>query len=578
MNKKNQHTLYWRYRLPLIIAEIIENEADIVTIQENDHPDVIESALNVRAKKDSKSEENIWKCEYVARTQSPIENMANLPFGKNKKDGSTICWDITKFTQDEKFEQEESAYSDYEITNENGLKETLSNGNIYVAVKLNHTATEKNIVVVTTQLESEKTLTGENIRIHQMKELMKKMNEWKKNDSNIIFTSDLNAIPEQNARDLQIMPAENKRCVNKPYEKLFLEQFNLAGEWYCQQTEKDKIDGDIYKAEFKDSSFTKTDSKKSYDITSSSHKFRMSIDETVYELRRTSEENEWKSTDENNKKELKCQKFTADKPTTVVAGIFDLIQNFSGKTFYDSFSQKYVIDQYDTTKPTTITMKINDTDKWTITKTDDTYTATPISAETKGSCILMGQSYVWRCENGLIGEQKLKFHMKWSQKLENTYKYNYPDVVYKYVTNFVTDAKTEKAEVDFVKTNILKSDENFDSVVKDAKTKYIKHVNEIVDNIVAVAEEDKKNSTEMGLISSQKKLSLDQKEPLTVLSKSNPQTPSTEDYIFATKELTPVAHLSYFLDEMLATNVEGGAPSFNYPSNHVALMTRYRFA
>jgi len=415
-----------------------------------------------------------------------------------------------------------------------------------------------------------------------MKELMKKMNEWKKNDSNIIFTSDLNAIPEQNARDLQIK--ENERHVIKStYENILLEQFNLAGEWYCQQTETGKMDGDIYKAEFKDSSFTKTDSKKSYDITSSSHKFRMSIDETVYELRRTSEENMWISTDvNNNKKYLTCQKFTANKPTTVDAGIFNLIQNFSGKTFYDSFSQKYVIDQYNTTTPTTITMKINDTDTWTITKTDDTYTATPTSAETKGSCILMGQSYLWRCENGLIGEQKLNFHMKWSQKLENTYKYNYPDVVYKYVTNFVTDAKTEKAEVDFVKTNILKSDEKFDSVVKDAKTKYIKHVNEIVDNIVAVAEEDKKNSTEMGLISSQKKLSLDQKEPLTVLSKSNPQTLSTEDYIFATKELTPVAHLSYFLDEMIAiareAKVEGGAPSFNYPSNHVALMTRYRFA
>jgi len=54
--------------------------------------------------------------------------------------------------------------------------------------------------------------------------------------------------------------------------------------------------------------------------------------------------------------------------------------------------------------------------------------------------------------------------------------------------------------------------------------------------------------------------------------------PPTEDYIFATKELTPVAHLS-FSEEMkaIATGL-GSAPSFNYPSNHVALMTRYRFA
>merc|ERR1711964_646154 len=49
MESANQHYLYWRYRLPLIVDEIISNEAHIVTLQENDHPEDIEAALNVKA-------------------------------------------------------------------------------------------------------------------------------------------------------------------------------------------------------------------------------------------------------------------------------------------------------------------------------------------------------------------------------------------------------------------------------------------------------------------------------------------------------------------------------------------------
>jgi hypothetical protein len=494
--------------------------------------------------------------------------VAYLPVGKHKKDGSTICWDVTKFTQDKEFKQKESAYSDYPEQTVDGLsKQKISNGNIYVAVKLNHTATNKNIVVVTTQLESEKTLGGEIMRMHQMKELMKKMNEWKKNGLNIIFTSDLNAIPEQNTRE-----------ISREAEKIVLEEFNLQGKWYCQETVPNTTveDGKTYKAEFKDMSFIKADGSP-IPITSKPYKFTMSIDKTDYELYKTCSMENWRSTD--GKKRINCEEVTAINattvPTTVTADDFDIrLQNLCGKTFYDSFSQKYVIDQYDSATPKKTTMTINGTDKWTIEKDENTvdYIAKPTNADTKVSCYLNGQEYEWACIEDVTPRKS--FDMIWSHKL-NTYQMNYPDGVYNYITNDAT-AETKvlvDQKVTLVKQGITDFAKTNDSVVKDAKNKYIKHVEETVNNIVTVAAEDKKNSTEMGLISSQKKLLLDQKEPKTVMSRSNPQTPYTEDYIFATKELTPVAYLSFPYGKL-----REGAPNFQYPSNHVALMTRYRFA
>ena len=41
MKTENQHFLYWRYRISLIVAEIVKNKADIVAIEGNDHPEVI---------------------------------------------------------------------------------------------------------------------------------------------------------------------------------------------------------------------------------------------------------------------------------------------------------------------------------------------------------------------------------------------------------------------------------------------------------------------------------------------------------------------------------------------------------
>jgi len=496
MSKQNQHTLYWRYRLPLIIAEIIENKADIVTIQENDHPDAIENALNVRAKKDSKSKEDIWKCEYVARTESPIENVAYLPVGKHKKDGSTICWDVTKFTQDKEFEQKESAYSDYEPTVDGLSEQTISNGNIYVAVKLNHTATKKNIVVVTTQLESEKTLGGEIMRMQQMKELMKKMNEWKKNGLNIIFTSDLNAIPEQNTRD-----------ISREAENIVLEEFNLEGKWYCQKIDQDQMGGGddkTYKAEFKDMSFIKADGS-SIPITSKPYKFTMSIDKTDYELQKFSMKNKWRSTD--RKKTINCQEVTAPNaeivPDTVTAGIFNIrLQNFCGKTFYDSFSQKYVIDQYDSATPKKTNMTINGADQWTIEKDEDKkgYMAKSTNADTKVLCFLPEQHHIyeWNCVEDDTG--KNPFKMIWSHKL-NTYKLNYPDGVYNYITNDVTtETKVDvDAKVKLVKQGITDFATTNGSVIEGAKDKYKKLVEKTVDDIVTVAEEDKKKQHRNGL-------------------------------------------------------------------------------
>merc|ERR1712034_2527 len=116
------------------------------------------------------------------------------------------------------------------------------------------------------------------------------------NGLNIIFTSDLNAIPEQNTRE-----------ISREAEKIVLEEFNLQGKWYCQETVPNTTveDGKTYKAEFKDMSFIKADGSP-IPITSKPYKFTMSIDKTDYELYKTfSMENEWRSTD--GKKRINCE-------------------------------------------------------------------------------------------------------------------------------------------------------------------------------------------------------------------------------------------------------------------------------
>merc|ERR1712096_87681 len=509
----NQHFLYMRYRMSLIVAEIIENNADIVTIQGNDHPEDIEKALNVKAevKRDSKqAKDDIWKCEYFAKTKS--SNKKYLPSDKHKNDGSTICWNVTIFTQDKEF-KEHAAYESQELTTLDGSTSTIVSGDVYVAVKLTHKEKKKTLIVVTTQLASEKTLESEAIRMHQMKELMKKMNKWKKNDTAIIFTADLNAFSK--VEDPKTAGIKNIA----PQGDYILEKVNLEGKFYCQDGSKP-----VDTVEVKDNLFTiMKDNKvvKSGYIKNKQKQFTMSLDGTQYTLGKDSKMYDWIGGDD-----IVCQKIGDVEPSKVKALTFDLFPNLGGKTFHDSFGQKYVIDKYDESKPGSIDMTIGEK-KWTITKSmtrNVLCTAEPESE--KGQCDLKStahQKYEWDCTN-LDG--KNNFKMVWSQK-RNDYNFNYP-LVYDYIT---APGKTIDPQViTDLKKEIIALNNGRESVVKDASTNYYTNVTNAVDKIFSVDSADQDHSKTMELVSSQKQLYTN--EPEQTFWKNGIQY--TEDYIFAT--------------------------------------------
>jgi mRNA deadenylase 3'-5' endonuclease subunit Ccr4 len=211
MGEENQHVLYWRYRLPLIIDEIVRNKADIVTLQENDHPEVVKDALNVRAAKDAKEAtcgaakatecdceaEDKWECEHKEKVKSKIAEMKNLPIGKNKVDSSTICWRKDKFEQDPEVKLAE-AYETIDLKVNEETTITGGGDQIFLAIKLQHKESKKDVIIVTTELETEKTLYGEIIRLHQSTQLMKKIDELKKAhpEAAVILAADLGTTSE----------------------------------------------------------------------------------------------------------------------------------------------------------------------------------------------------------------------------------------------------------------------------------------------------------------------------------------------------------------------------------------------
>jgi len=566
MLPQNQHILYWRYRISLIVAEIIANKADIVTIQGNDHPEAIEKALNVRAKvkeeDDSKqTQDDIWKCEYFARTKSP--NKKYLPSDKHKEDGSTICWNVTIFIQDKEFTKR-AAYENQELTNLDGSTSKIDSGDVYVAVKLTHKEKKKTLIVVTTQLASEKTLEGEAIRMHQMKELMKKMKEWKKDDTAIIVAADLNAFPI--VEDPQKAGVRN----TAPKGDYILENANLEGKFYCQV----EGESDITAVEVKDNLFTLMKDNKvvrSNYIKNEQDRFTMVFDKEKLILKKNSKMYKWIGP----KKTIVCQKFVDPKPAKVAALTFDLLPNLGGKTFHDSFGQKYVIDKYDESKPGSIDMKIGE-NKWTITKGSGSLSPNKLIAkpdEGSGQCTLTSsdQKYEWYCTDLA---RKNNFKMVWSQK-RNDYNFNYP-LVYDYITA-PGKAIDPKVITDLKADIIALNDNGLGSVVEHASTNHYTNVTSAVDKIFSMDQEDQDYSKTMELLSSQKQLYTN--EPEQTFWKNDIRY--TKNYIFATNELTPVSYLSYpWSDKKTNDKIErvGGFLDSNYPSDNMSIMTKFRFA
>jgi hypothetical protein len=239
------------------------------------------------------------------------------------------------------------------------------------------------------------------------------------------------------------------------------------------------------------------------------------------------------------------------------------IEDFSGKTFYDRFNQKYEIQEYDSKTVDKIKMKVNG-DDYLIEKdvNTDTYSfKTPTGPELESFTYTLEKGKYWVWSNN-----KNPLNLSWSEEKYNPYKIsNFPAVTYAYVTRSKSDVP---ALTDFVTSLVVLGTGNDTSAVEATKTKFLKltAVKEYLTNMLA---EYAKTKSPIDLTSSQKEVST--KDTKTEPDFTSSITGKTEDYIFNNGELKPVGSLDFPV-------FAGTLPASDYPSDHLSIMTQYRFA
>jgi hypothetical protein len=519
MEPANQHYLYWRYRFPLIVAEIIDNDADIVTIQENDHPKAIQEALNIRA--EGKNIKASWICIHKPKSKSPIQTVRELPSKNNKTDGSSICWNSEKFTQNGDFGIKQESYPVYKQNFYDNSQTEVADGDVYVAVKLTKKDTEKDVIVVTTRFESLHLLGGEEIRKHQMKHLMKDMSQWKKDNNNIpiIFTGDLNAIPEKNMDGFK-----------KPKADTILEMKDLNGTYYCQMGTPNIISAIvIHNTEFKIVKNWVININAQHHVDSIPHGsfkihenndfdlFEMYINNELYIFNKKQKFHIW---NDFQGSEIKCQRRFDDNlenPISIVAEKFNLANNIFGQTFYDSYNQKYVIADFDDDEPINGDYQITIGSKDHIMNYDSNLQIFKINTgAVKCTLVLAMGSYTWGCSSNKT--------MVWSKKQFNLLQVDYPATVYNYITKpeKIFDSVAIKTLKDDIISNL--STNGYISLDNAYNQDYENFIEHAIDNLVQFTPQEKQQSIDLDFKSSQKVLNIHKQEPDCTLLKKSQQT------------------------------------------------------
>jgi mRNA deadenylase 3'-5' endonuclease subunit Ccr4 len=563
MGRPNQHVLYWRYRLPLIIDEIVRNKADIVTLQENDHPEVVKDALNVRAAKDAKEAtcgaakatecdceaEDKWECEHKEKVKSKIAEMKNLPIGKNKVDSSTICWRKDKFEQDPEVKLAE-AYETIDLKVDDNNNITGGGDQIFLAIKLQHKESKKDVIIVTTQLETEKTLYGEIIRLHQSTQLMKKIDELKKAHpiAAVILAADLGTTPA-NITNVDTPTKADKRPL---IEKSMIE----GKKWNCQVvTGRDHV--------LVPDSIAKGHEFKATDIEEKDYKFEITFKEEKYALYKHS--SMFYANHGTKANALAC----SDNEKMEEPHTFLRFEDFSGKTFYDRFNEKYEIQAYESAvNLNKIKMLVNGADYWIEKDEANTYFfKTPQPNSVTYSLNKRDTEWVWSNNTD-------RLNLSWSTEKYNPYKIsNFPAATYTYVTGVKFDDSRKAANKDFVDNlKVFRADEDTSAV--DATKKTFLELTAVKDYLKTMLTEYATKTSPIVLTSSQK--AVNTKEPNTEPKFTSYINRYTEDYIFNNEELKPVGSLSFPV--MGVDDRTEGFPASDYPSDHLSIMTQYRFA
>jgi mRNA deadenylase 3'-5' endonuclease subunit Ccr4 len=94
---------------------------------------------------------------------------------------------------------------------------TAGGDQIFLAVKLQHKESKRDVIIVTTELETEKSLYGEIIRLHQSTQLLEKVGELKKAhpEAAVILAADLGTTPEKFTGVVQPTKADRIPLIQK---------------------------------------------------------------------------------------------------------------------------------------------------------------------------------------------------------------------------------------------------------------------------------------------------------------------------------------------------------------------------
>jgi hypothetical protein len=205
-------------------------------------------------------------------------------------------------------------------------------------------------------------------------------------------------------------------------------------------------------------------------------------------------------------------------------------------------------------------MIVNGADYWIEKDNADTYSFKTPGPELESVTYTLEKGEYWMWSN-----DKNPLKLNWSKQKYNPYKINaFPAATYAYVSS---DVKYEVPTEFFTDLKVL-VEGNDTSAVKETKETFLEPVKEYLT----------KTAADLKTAPSPIKLSSSQK----ALDTNNPQTEPkftsfingkkyTEDYIFNTGELKPVGSLDFPV-------FAGTLPASDYPSDHLSIMTQYRFA
>jgi hypothetical protein len=253
-----------------------------------------------------------------------------------------------------------------------------------------------------------------------------------------------------------------------------------------------------------------------------------------------------------------------------------LLGRLSGKVFYDSYNQKYEIGTLAKPEDTEVAMRVGGKD-YTIQYDNSTpgtstykYSIIDTNKKTLYTTDKMENDYEWEWMDESSEPNVLEWSAEKNLLLDN---FNYNPYTYNYITGAEAIAEVADSNLDAFVNHV--------SMVENAQKNYTNKQKALKDEYATKI----KTMTEVQKVSSsQKELSDNGTNPksepdytaMAVINGEGTATKWTEDYIFNTEKLLlPVGYLEIPAEDKVKEI--GYYPNYKYPSDHISIMTQYRF-